>query len=246
MPSRIESRSSTLDASAYGMRCAVRCERATRTHDAILLPSRTGDLHHLEIGFGRAAVRAAFQSSGMSSHGCPGRWMRCAVRLSSGLFTGHSFDGSLTVHDKQRADRRSHEPGDRRKIGRPLLFDPSTQWHAGARPSPTRADCRNWTSSRTTASAFPACSSRYSTSVAPPSNTSTAPTSHDCARTASRARAHPLHPRQHPLHTTRHPTDRPLRERLERHAVKALADREAATHHTRPHPPAGSYEEVTR
>src|SRR6476469_7083781 len=93
IPSRIESRSSTRDASAYEMRCALleprRSPPALRaggtptrgpksrglvTRATVSLPvaslaqdlfrsprppSRARDLHHLEIGFRRAAVRAA-------------------------------------------------------------------------------------------------------------------------------------------------------------------------------------------
>src|SRR6185437_2729906 len=76
MPSKIESRSSTRDASAYGMRCAVlepfRSPRAPKsrglvTRATVSLPvaslarpmSRPCNLHHLEVGLGRAAVRAA-------------------------------------------------------------------------------------------------------------------------------------------------------------------------------------------
>src|SRR6478672_9529972 len=96
IPSRIESRSSTRDASAYEMRCALLeprrslpalraggtptrgpksrglVTRATVSLPVTLLaqdlfpslrsprpPSRARDLHHLEIGFRRAAVRAA-------------------------------------------------------------------------------------------------------------------------------------------------------------------------------------------
>src|ERR1700754_3903234 len=76
MPSKIESRSSTRDASAYGMRCAVlepfRSPRAPQSRGLVTRatvsrpvaslarpPSRPCNLHHLEVGLGRAAVRAA-------------------------------------------------------------------------------------------------------------------------------------------------------------------------------------------
>src|SRR4051812_16520685 len=67
MPSRIESRKSTRDASAYGTRGAVRRSSGVLTWARVTVisrrfarprRSRTGNLDHLEVRFGCAAVRA--------------------------------------------------------------------------------------------------------------------------------------------------------------------------------------------
>src|SRR6478752_286148 len=68
MPSRIESRSSTRDASAYDTRGAVRRSRDALTPETVMViarrfarqgRSRTGHFDHLEVRLGRAAIGTA-------------------------------------------------------------------------------------------------------------------------------------------------------------------------------------------
>ena len=84
IPSRIESRSSTLDASAYGMRCAV---RPSFTAATIARQERaTSTISKSDLA---APQSGQLQSSGMSSHRVPGAMPSSGQPFSSSYSKPH-------------------------------------------------------------------------------------------------------------------------------------------------------------